>query len=462
MKNQIKTSVIIPVYNTKPYLKASIESVLAQTQKEIEIILVDDGSTDGSTEIIREYENRYSFVKAIFQNNQKQGAARNAGVRVASGKYIYFLDSDDFISENLLNDCYCLAEEKQLDFVMFDARTVVEGEIKTTRPDLLIEYFNRKNLRIQDCVFSGIEFWKAYFNKGGVYFCPVLFYINADFLGENCLEFEEGVYYEDNNWTARLYIKAKRIFYLPKDLYYRRYRAGSVMTEGYNEIHWNSTIYLFKRQWIALLDTEEPSVQDMNLTVLRGHLARARTIFSFYCQKKDVQAICDSSIDFLANLLDIYKEKILIENKLLQERILSLANKMYNELSKESLGESAIKLENYEKELVRPALQNYPLSIEGKTIGIYGTGAISSSFFSLYKKYGNPILASVFFIDTNKKTGSYQGYPLYNIRDIADMEIDCVIIASTRYKEEMVNNLQNVCVKLPELLFVSKPFSLFI
>lgn len=462
MKNQIKTSVIIPVYNTKPYLKACIESVLAQTQKEIEIILVDDGSTDGSTQIIKEYEARYSFIKAIFQSNQKQGAARNAGVRVASGKYIYFLDSDDFISENLLEDCYCLAEKNRLDFVMFDAKAVAEGEIETTRPDLSIENYDRKNLQISDRVFSGIEFWKGYFNRGGIYFCAVLLYINADFLKENGLEFEEGVYYEDNDWAARLYTKAKRIFYLPEALYYRRYRNGSTMTENYNEIHWNSCIHLFKKQWLALLNTEEPLVRDMNLIVLLGLLDRAKTIFSFYCQKKNAQVICDSSIDFLKDLLNIYEEKIVKENKLFQGLILSLANRMCNELSREDLGESPEKLEDYKKELIRPVLQNYPLSIEGKTIGIYGTGAISSIFFSFYKKYRNPILASVFFIDTNKKTGSYQGYPLYNVKDITEMRMDCVIIASTRYKEEMVSNLQNVCVKLPELLFVSKPFSFFV
>ena len=79
--NKIKTSVIIPVYNTEKYLDACVESVLAQTQEEIEIILVDDGSTDGSRRIIEKYEKTYSFVKAVFQENQKLGAARNAGVK---------------------------------------------------------------------------------------------------------------------------------------------------------------------------------------------------------------------------------------------------------------------------------------------------------------------------------------------------------------------------------------------
>lgn len=104
-KNSIKTSVIIPIYNTEKYLKECIESVITQTQKEIEIILVDDCSTDQSRKIIEEYTKKYSFVKAIYQEvNLKQGTARNVGVKAALGEYIYFLDSDDYISNTLLKN----------------------------------------------------------------------------------------------------------------------------------------------------------------------------------------------------------------------------------------------------------------------------------------------------------------------------------------------------------------------
>ena len=98
----IKTSVIIPMYNTQEYIGECLENIFAQTQKEIEIIAVDDGSTDGSLEILKGYQKRHENLIILCQENKKQGAARNAGVRVARGECIYFLDSDDLIKEDAL------------------------------------------------------------------------------------------------------------------------------------------------------------------------------------------------------------------------------------------------------------------------------------------------------------------------------------------------------------------------
>ena len=97
MKSTCKTSVIIPVYNTEDYLEECLDSVLAQTQREIEVILVDDGSTDSCPEIEHRYAERDPRVRVIMQENQRQGAARNRGLEQARGKYVYFMDSDDLI-----------------------------------------------------------------------------------------------------------------------------------------------------------------------------------------------------------------------------------------------------------------------------------------------------------------------------------------------------------------------------
>ena len=104
----IKTSIIIPVYNTVEYLRECLDSVLNQTQKEIEIILVDDGSDDGSLEICREYADRYPFITLLQQNHLYQGTARNRGLEIAAGKYVYFMDSDDWITPQLLEKCYAV------------------------------------------------------------------------------------------------------------------------------------------------------------------------------------------------------------------------------------------------------------------------------------------------------------------------------------------------------------------
>ena len=103
MSNDIPAvSVIIPVYNAAEFLKDGLNSLLKQTLREIEIICVDDGSTDGSLVILKEFEKADARIRVIHQENQGAGAARNNGMDVARGKYLAFLDADDFFEKNML------------------------------------------------------------------------------------------------------------------------------------------------------------------------------------------------------------------------------------------------------------------------------------------------------------------------------------------------------------------------
>ena len=110
-----KVSVIIPVYNAEKYLRQCLDSVVNQTLQEIEIICVDDGSTDGSLAILREYEAADSRVKVLTQKNQYAGVARNNGMAAATGEYYAFMDADDYYSENALASMYNIAAEHELD-----------------------------------------------------------------------------------------------------------------------------------------------------------------------------------------------------------------------------------------------------------------------------------------------------------------------------------------------------------
>lgn len=113
-----KISVIIPVYNTEKYLKQCLDSVINQTLKEIEIICVDDGSTDKSLKILEEYKEKDKRIIIIKQQNQYAGVARNNGLKTAKGKYLSFLDSDDFFELTMLEEMYNKAEEDQSDVVV--------------------------------------------------------------------------------------------------------------------------------------------------------------------------------------------------------------------------------------------------------------------------------------------------------------------------------------------------------
>ena len=115
-----KVSIIVPVYNVEKYLDRCMESLLNQTLKEIEIILVDDGSPDNCPQMCDEYAKKDSRVKVVHKQNAGLGYARNSGLDVASGEYVAFVDSDDFVSLNTYEYCYNLATKERLDVVRFD------------------------------------------------------------------------------------------------------------------------------------------------------------------------------------------------------------------------------------------------------------------------------------------------------------------------------------------------------
>ena len=108
--NKIKVSVVIPVYNTEKYVREAIESIIHQSLKELEIIIINDGSTDGSPEILKEISNTDHRIQVYTQTNQGQSTARNFGISHARGKYIYFMDSDDLLEEDALEACYLKCE----------------------------------------------------------------------------------------------------------------------------------------------------------------------------------------------------------------------------------------------------------------------------------------------------------------------------------------------------------------
>lgn len=117
----IKVSVIVTIYNAEKYLKECMDSIVNQTLKDIEIICVDDGSTDGSSEILKRYEEKYDNVKVIFQENAGAGRARNNGMSVARGEYLSFLDSDDFFELDMYELAYDKAKQDNADMVVFNS-----------------------------------------------------------------------------------------------------------------------------------------------------------------------------------------------------------------------------------------------------------------------------------------------------------------------------------------------------
>jgi len=213
----MKYSFIIPVYNVEQYLRDCLNSVLVQTYPDYEVICVNDGSTDGSMAILEEYQQKYHQIIIISQPNKGLSGARNAGIRASKGDYIFFLDSDDWIEPDTLK---VLAEmQRGEDLICFNGRRFFENGI-IEEPDSAIE----------ETQLTGWEYYNKYalVSRKFHFVCTVLRLYRREYLLENKLFFEEGIYHEDNLFTPLACYYAQTVKVIPYCLYIYRIRKGSI------------------------------------------------------------------------------------------------------------------------------------------------------------------------------------------------------------------------------------------
>lgn len=224
-----KVSVIIPVYNTDKYLKAAVSSIQNQTLSDIEIIVINDGSTDQSEEIIENLTKSDKRTRYFSQPNCGQSVARNIGIDNATGEYIYFMDSDDLLEEDALKLCYEKCVSQNLQLVTFDA--VIFSEDNKSQG---WGYNYYRAGKIEDKVYSGIEMMEVLQKKNIFRVAPWLIFVRKDLLEKINLHFFPGIIHEDELFTPVLYIAADRIGYIPRTFFHRRIRANSTMTNNFS------------------------------------------------------------------------------------------------------------------------------------------------------------------------------------------------------------------------------------
>lgn len=223
-------SIVIPVYNTSQFVKECIDSIINQTFKDIEIICVNDGSSDNSLDILKNYLDKDTVFKIVtYQDNKGLSYARNVGIKQASGEYIYTIDSDDFLELNGLELLYKKAKEDDLDTLFFDARNFYENK---QMKDKFSKKFENRYIRkfTYNKVYTGLEILDK-FSKNNEYLVNVPFQlIKRSFFLENDLWFIKGIVHEDDFYTFKSMINAKRVSHLKESFYNRRFRDNSIMT----------------------------------------------------------------------------------------------------------------------------------------------------------------------------------------------------------------------------------------
>lgn len=212
-----KISVIVPVYNGEKYLRKCLDSIVAQTLKDIQIICVNDGSTDSSLQILNEYANKDNRIEIISQENSGLGAARNTGINAARGTYLGFVDSDDFIDETLYEKVYNKAEKNKADVVIFNIN-LYYTDICHKSVYRNSEFYNALSA---EGYFTAIEHPAIIQNIGvwdKVY--------RRNFIEKHKLRNPVNRIYEDVVFTIQSLVLASRISVIDEPLYYYRKNTG--------------------------------------------------------------------------------------------------------------------------------------------------------------------------------------------------------------------------------------------
>ncbi|MDT8394528.1 MAG: glycosyltransferase [Bacteroidales bacterium] len=215
-------SIIIPVYNVAAYLEKCLDSILGQGFREIEVICINDGSTDDSANILENYASQYAVMKIVSMANSGTAAARNEGIRMALGEYLLFVDSDDWLEDGCLTTIHERLQNDPLDVLSFNGRLYHEaaGSTQTDKGENVAVmrgwvYYNRHVMRPR--LFHFV--------------CVVIRAYRRAFILDHGLFFHPGILHEDNLYTPQIFFHALKVAEIADPLYVYRIRPGSKMQE---------------------------------------------------------------------------------------------------------------------------------------------------------------------------------------------------------------------------------------
>lgn len=235
-----KISIIVPVYKVEQYLERCVNSLINQTYKNIEIILVDDGSPDQCPKMCDYYASEDSRIKVIHKKNGGLSDARNTGLRIATGEYIMYVDSDDYIEKN---SCEKLVK------AMIENVDLVVGAYNEIRNGRLIK--KRHSNILQNKVYNAKEYVIASIDRDEWYAPAWLNLYNKSFLINNDLFYKVGIYFEDMEMLPRLFLANPKIAYVDYPFYNYVIRENSIMTSNCSSEKIKMTMDIYAN-WLKL------------------------------------------------------------------------------------------------------------------------------------------------------------------------------------------------------------------
>lgn len=433
-------SVIIPVYNVKAYLSDCLDSILNQTRCFKEIIVVNDGSTDGSELLCREYQMVHPEIILIEQENRGLSEARNVGMERATGDYIIFVDADDWVNERICETITNITADCEVDVVYYAAEIVKEIPVKIS-----VEGYAR-DPKTANVVMNGFDSLKKLFPDGYQMSACMAAY-RRSFLEGASIDFIKEILYEDRFFSLRVITEAKEVVYITDKLYIRRFRASSIIMSPASRKKIQDVIYGHQREWEYIRNSEKWE-KEKSLTqyyVLCGAIMahqedvsseetqeqREEYLTVFFGEWLDYFVINSMGVNELCELLLMVKRAA--ESG--QPKLMDLFEK-YGGIRYYQEQASALLWEKCKEKLA-----GLPFG-EKKQIGIYGAGAHTSSLLNLYRKLIGPIMAELYLIVSNANDiNSNNEIEMKTLDELAD-SWDIYLLSSKMYQEEMYHNLR--------------------
>ncbi len=469
----IKVSLIVTIYNKEKYLEACLESIINQTEfinnfSEYEVILLNNGSTDRSEQIARQYYKKYKNILLIDQQDLGIGIGWNTALKIARGEYIYFINADDTLKPNLLSSIYNKAHNNNLDALIFSTLVTKNGK-KEIFPKKLID---------DKRVFSGKDFIKEQTKKYGSTIISVLWLmiLKRSFLEEINFKFRYKLASVEAFSVFEILFKANKVMIIPDALYEYSVKKDSSLSD-------TGSLYNFEEdklgmKWMFEVIESDTAYNKNDIELNKGIKSLLKWWYNGNVglaikeksnEKKFIEVIeyyIRKYLNTFGNIMD-KQEKL----ELIRGVILYCRGKLRNISSFIECFECDVKrvlLEwlELENEMEKDIIKQIPFEDCTKTIGIYGLGSHTDNLIKFYNKNINDIRAKILFFDSYKgyEKEMFHNQEITNINEINKCKLDCLVISSCTFEEEMYKTVENILEKKIKIFrfYEKNKFMLFV
>lgn len=437
----IKVTIIMPSLNVVNYIDECIQSVINQTLKEVQIICVDAGSTDGTYERLMNYSRRDSRIRVITSNIKSYGKQINMGIEQAKGKYIGIVETDDFIASNMFEELYELAEKNKLDFIKGDYEDVYSNADGTYTMNpvrmfsgQLTDYYNNILSPINMPVLHelGLNIWRGIYKR--------------DFLIKNNIFLNEtkGAAFQDTAFYHQVILKSHRAMFVEKPYY--KYRKDRIESSFRNP---NTLVYTYN-EYKYLTDNYE---HDSNINQYHWHYIYVK-MFREYVQHVKNYIIAhnyeNEKLEDISDKISWFDNKI---EKLLSDKIINnfdFSEDTWNDymLLRDSVYKFS-ELLRIRVKLKEELNESFWQGLEGKNLFIFGTGAYGKKVSDLLCKHGYDVFA---YCDNNKDINEFMGKKVFRPRQATVKYKDAVyIIANKLYGNDMKLQLETMGISFKNI-----------